>query len=353
VTADDLEMTVYLGERARAGRVFVADALTDLCAADPAVTAVVLRGAAGFGPRHEPRSDLSLSMSEDPPIAVVAVGGAERVAALADRAAEIVPRGTLTLARVRSGQPALPPVGHVELSVFTGRGQRVLGGPAHVAVCAELRRRGFDAAASFLGVDGVIGGARCRAEFFGGNTGVPALTVATGPTSSAAEAVAALRALLPSALITVAPVQLCKRRGVLVSRPAAVAPTDAHGMARWLKLTVHTSEADLHGGRPAHRGLIRRLAEAPATAGVTSIRGIWGFSGDAEPHGDKLFQVGRHVPVRTEYVDTPERVAANFDVVDEFTGRHGVVTCTVVPAVVSVDAGRRRGGTRLAVAPDM
>lgn len=27
------------------------------------------------------------------------------------------------------------------------------------------------------------------------------------------------------------------------------------------------------------------------------LRGIWGFHGDQEPHGDKLFQLTRRVPV--------------------------------------------------------
>jgi PII-like signaling protein len=154
-------------------------------------------------------------------------------------------------------------------------------------------------------------------------------------------------------VITAEPVVLCKRQGTTLSRPPAVASADADGRPRRLKVTVHTSEADLHGGRPVHRELIRRLAATPTTAGVTAIRGAWGFTGAGEPRGDRLFQIGRHVPVQTEYVDTPERIAAVFDLVDECTGRHGVVTCAVVPAVVTVDGGRRRGGTALAAPPDM
>ena len=43
-------------------------------------TSVMLRGIASFGPRHVLRSDQSLSMSEDPPVAVAAVDTADKIA---------------------------------------------------------------------------------------------------------------------------------------------------------------------------------------------------------------------------------------------------------------------------------
>jgi PII-like signaling protein len=39
--------------------------------------------------------------------------------------------------------------------------------------------------------------------------------------------------------------------------------------------------------------------------GATVLRGIWGFHGDHPPHGDKLFQLSRQVPVVTIIIDTP------------------------------------------------
>ena len=99
---------------------------------------------------------------------------------------------------------------------------------------------------------------------------------------------------------------------------------------------------------PIHRALVRRLFDSRAAGGATVLRGIWGFHGDHEPHGDKLFQLARRVPVTTIVVDAPERIAASFDIVDELTGEHGLVTSELVPALVSVDGGERRGGTGLA-----
>ena len=78
---------------------------------------------------------------------------------------------------------------------------------------------------------------------------------------------------------------------------------------RWQKLMVYTSEAVRHQGQPVHRAIVRRLRSA-GLSGATTLRGIWGFHGDHAPHGDRLLQLGRHVPAVTIVIDTPERIAA-------------------------------------------
>ena len=69
---DFLKLTAYFGERLRHGDRFLSDALLDLYGRNSVATSVVLRGIASFGPHHVLRSDQSLSMSEDSPIAVAA-----------------------------------------------------------------------------------------------------------------------------------------------------------------------------------------------------------------------------------------------------------------------------------------
>jgi PII-like signaling protein len=54
------------------------------------------------------------------------------------------------------------------------------------------------------------------------------------------------------------------------------------------------------------------------------------------------------VPVTTIVVDTPDRIAASFEIVDELTSKHGLVTSELIPALVSIDGEDRRGGTGLA-----
>jgi PII-like signaling protein len=93
---------------------------------------------------------------------------------------------------------------------------------------------------------------------------------------------------------------------------------------------VYTSEAAQHDGQPVHRAIVRRL-RAAGLSGATAQRGVWGFHGDHAPHGDRLFQLSRHVPVVISVIDRPERIAVAFGIIDELTGRAGLVTCETVP----------------------
>jgi PII-like signaling protein len=70
------------------------------------------------------------------------------------------------------------------------------------------------------------------------------------------------------------------------------------------------------------------------------LRGIWGFHGDHAPHGDKLLSLSRHVPVVTIIIDSPNNIAASFDIVDEMTREQGLVTSEMVPALAADGDGR-------------
>ena len=114
------------------------------------------------------------------------------------------------------------------------------------------------------------------------------------------------------------------------------------------KLVIHTDASTHHDGVPVHRALVRQLWESQTVGGATVLRGIWGFHGDHKPHGDKLIQYGRQVPVTTIVVDTPQIIAECFDLIDEVTGRHGLVTSEMVPAMMMLDGDVRQGATNLA-----
>ena len=345
-----LKLTTYFAERLRSGDRFLADALLDLYEESAVATSVVLRGIASFGPHHVLRSDQTLSASEDSPIVIAAVDRAEKIASLADRAVETTTRGLVTLERARllGGPEATPPSDTVKLTVYIGRQDRVSGRPAHHAVCDALHRHGFAGAAVFLGVDGTKHGQRRRARFFSRNVDVPVMIIAIGTADQATAAIPELEVMLRQPLLTLERVQVCKRDGEVTARPAALPATDDSGRALWQKLMVYTSEATLHDGVPIHRAIVQRLFDSEAARGATVLRGIWGFHGDHKPHGDKLIQLTRQVPVTTIVVDSPERIAASFDIVDDVTERHGLITSELVPALVSIDDGERVGGTTLA-----
>lgn len=343
-----LKLTAYFGERLRGEHGFVADELLDLFGRAAVTNSVVLRGIGGFGPSHQLRTDRSLSTSEDLPVAVLAVDTAERIAGLAPQVVSDVARGIVTLERAGT---AAPGGGSAKLTIYVGRQTRVAGRPAYRAVCAQLHQIGFAGAAAFLGVDGTDHGARRRARFFSTNTEVPMLITASGSDEHVAAALPQLRSLLPDATITVERVQVCKRDGQLLARPTALPATDPDGIPLWQKLTIHTSEDTRHEGVPIHRAIVEALRGQRATGGATVLRGIWGFHGDHQPHGDRLFALGREVPVTTVVVDTPARIAASFDLIDALTGVHGLVTSEVVPAQVSIDNGVRRGDLTLGHPP--
>lgn len=344
---DYLKLTAYFGERLRCDDRFVSDAILDLYGHNAVATSVVLRGIASFGPHHVLHTDQSLSMSEDSPIVVAAVDTAEKMAGLGDRVAAMVPRGLVTLERAHLGG-SIRPADTAKLTVYVGRQDRADGRPAYRSVCELLHTTGFDGASVFLGVDGTVRGERKRARFFGRNLGVPVMIIAVGSGEQVSAVLPQLENLLREPIFTVERAQVCKRDGELLTHPYAFPAADDHGRALWQKLMIYTSEAALHDGAPIHRAIVARLRHSKTTCGATVLRGIWGFDGEREPHGDKWIQLGRQVPVTTIVVDAPERIAASFEIINELTREHGLVTSELVPASVSIDGEDRRGGTGLA-----
>ncbi len=118
---------------------------------------------------------------------------------------------------------------------------------------------------------------------------------------------------------------------VPVAAPAGAAPT---GTRRLPRLDRREIAAIFAGGA---LGTLLRAALAEAFPQSPTA---WGFHGDHAPHGDRLLQLGRHVPAITIVIDTPERVSAAFSVIDELTGERGLVTSETIPAMrASAGAG--------------
>ena len=346
MAVEALKLTCYFGERHRVDGRFVADELLDLYGRHQLAIAIMMRGVEGFGAKHQMRSDVSLSLSEDLPAMAIALDTPDKVTAVVDRVAAMPGTGLVTLERARLvPSAALPPVlpddlhEATRLSIYVGRGWRTGRVPAFVAVCDLLHRRGIDGATVLLGVDGTVRGARRRAGFFGSNLDVPAMVLAVGGGPQVWAALPELSALVPEALLTLERVTVCKRDGRQLRPPPRLPDTDIHGRPVWQKVSVFSSEAAESDGRPLHRTLTRALQRAGA-GGVTSLRGVWGFHGDHSPHGDRLWQVGRRVPTVTVAIDRPDTVARLFPIIDELTGQSGLVISELVPTVLA--RGRAR-----------
>jgi PII-like signaling protein len=352
---DCLKLTTYFGERHRTEDRFVADALLDLYGRKELQTSVMLRGAEGFGLKHHLRTDRLLTLSEDLPLVSVAVDTRPRIEELLDEVMAIKRHGLVTLERARmlTGEiraVALPEELHeaTKLTIYVGRQEQINRTPAFIAITDLLHRQRLAGATVLLGVDGTAHGVRQRARFFGRNAEVPMMILTVGSGAQIADVTPELSSLLNRPLFTLERVRVCKIDGQLLAQPTALPSTDERGLAVWQKLMVYTSEQARHGKTPLHVALIRRLRESGA-AGATCLRGIWGFHGDRAPHGDRLLQLRRHVPVVTIIIDTPEAILRSFQIVDEVTALAGLVTSEMVPASAAhVDDTHTRGGLRLA-----
>jgi PII-like signaling protein len=353
VIVDCLKLTTYFGERDRAGGQLLADRLLGLYGERELRTSVLLRGIEGFGARHRMHTDALLSLSEDLPVVSVAVDARDRIEAVLPEVLALQRRGLVTLERagMLSGGLAraqLPPelAEATKLTVYLGRRERVGPVPAFHAVCDLLHRRELAGATVALGVDGTRHGQRARARFVARNADVPLMIVAVGSGAQIGGVLPELAERLREPIVTLERVRVCKRDGERLAAPHALPATDEHGLALWQKLMIHASEGAIVGGHPLHRAIVRRLRQDSDVAGATSVRGIWGFHGAHRPHGDRLLQARRHVPVVTIVVDRPERIARAFAIVDALTVESGLVTSEMVPAAAGGDA--RAAATRLA-----
>jgi PII-like signaling protein len=343
VSEDALKLTTYFGERNRVGRRLLADELLDLYARHEIRTSILLRGAQGFGAKHHRRNDRLLTLSEDLPLVLVAVDARERVEILMGEQSAIGAQGLMTLEPAQLCAGALSPAeltnvagDALKLTVYVGRHERVNGSAAFAAICQILHDSGVAGATVLLGVDGTRHGQRMRARFFAPNESVPLMVMSVGEPDAIAVAIERLRAIHEEPLFTIERARVCKRDGVLLQAPHEHAASGHNEHVRQ-KLTIVTSEAAQHEGHPVYSELVKRLRTAHA-AGATSLRGIWGFHGDHAPHGDRLLSIRRHVPTLTVTIDTPERIAALFPIVDELTKERGLVTSELVPTSAPLNA---------------
>ncbi|MHB8491003.1 MAG: DUF190 domain-containing protein [Solirubrobacteraceae bacterium] len=336
MSGEYLKLTAYFGERDRTPDGLLGDTLLDIYGARRLHTSVLLRGAEGFGAPHHFSSDRLLSLSEDLPMAAIAVDTCERIQSVRDEVMGVMPGGLLTVEKAQlltdRSQPlqgSAEPGEAIKLTVYVGRHERVGRVPAHVAVTGLLHRHGVAGASVLLGVDGTRRGQRARATFFARNAGVPLMIIAVGARTSMVPALAELRGVLSDPLMTLERVRVCKRDGTLLARPPLLCAGEQQGQVSYHKLMVYTSHAATRDGQALHRVIVRRLRQAGAS-GATALHGIWGFHGAHAPHGDRLMRIARHVPVVTVTVNTPQRSARAFEVIHDLTAQHGLVTSETV-----------------------
>jgi PII-like signaling protein len=343
---ESLRLTSYFGERRRTGHDLTGNALLDLYAGKEIAASILLRGTQGFGLRQHLRTGRSLTLSEDLPLLTVAVDARPRIEAALEQTLAITSPGLVTLEPVclidgdgHLGSLPVGPQDDVKLTVHLSHHDQAYQVPAFEAICDLLYRRCIAGATALLGVDGTSWGHRQRPRFLSRQADLPMMVIAVGPWGDLVRVLPDVKGLLRHPLLTLEPVRVCKRDGLCVGIPDRPPGTGEHGMDLWQKLTVYTSQADLHEGQPVHRTLARRLLAA-GISGVTTLRGVWGYHGEHAPHGDGRLRLGHHVPAVTIVIDTPRRIPAAFAVIDELTAERGLVTSQTVPAIRVPAPGR-------------
>jgi PII-like signaling protein len=352
--SDCLKLTVYFGERDRLNGHLTSDVLLDLFERHEVKAAVLLRATEGFGMKHRLHTQRMLTLSEDLPLVSVAVDRREAIERLVPQVEELIGGGLVTIERARlvtelgsADHLAAGAEDATKLTLYLGRQERVGGRLAHAHAVDVLRRHGVSGATVLLGVDGLLHHARKRARFLSTNTDVPLMVISVGTNESIAGALGELDQQLDDPLGTLERVRVCKRDGHTITPPVHLPETDPSGLRVWQKLMVYAGERARHGRHPLYVELIHRL-RLEGASGATALRGIWGFSGDHAPHGDKLLAVRRRVPVVLTVVDQPSAARRWWEVIDQLTSKAGLVTSEMVPAFHAVGPGMSRGSLRLA-----
>jgi PII-like signaling protein len=261
------------------------------------------------------RTDRLLSLSEDAPLVAVAVGDRALIEGLAVEVRGIASEGLVVLEEVGGVDT---PGDRVKATIWGPR-----SGPTapHLGAVEALRRHGAESATVLLGVDGILDGGRRRAKFAAANRGVPAITVAVGERTAIDAAMAAIDGAY---LVTIE----------LVVGYGRIA-TLSHHTDPQARVTLVTSEVASRGGHPTYLEFIRALRREGA-AGATAARGVWGFRGEGEPHGDRVLGLRRDVPMVVETVDAPERAARWFELALSLANEGDVVYAQPVPKAIAL-----------------
>jgi PII-like signaling protein len=352
-----LKLWVYFGDSQLTRVDLTSDALMDSLARRNVAVSALCRGIEGFGLGRRIHTERFPDVSTDLPLVACAVDTQERIEALLDEVDGVVADGLVTLehARLAVGDQVAEaefppgPGRAAKLTIYCGRLERAAAGrrPAYREVVDILHRHGAAGATALLGVDGTYHGRRSRATFLSPRRDAPLMIISVGPREPLAAALPDLTHALERPLVTLEGIAQLKHDGIVLEELPQASDFDPRGLAVWQTIRVYTRQSAQVKGRALYTELTRRLREAGA-AGVTTIRGHWGFSSDEPPHGDKFARFTSHAPTYTTYVDRPSRVAEVWPLIDELTAEHGIVTSLFVPAYRERRGERVGGGLRLA-----
>ena len=104
-----------------------------------------------------------------------------------------------------------------------------------------------------------------------------------------------------------------------------------------LKVSIYVSEGAKHHGVPAYSSILDFLFYR-GVSGATVVKGIAGFGADHHMHSASIVEISDHMPLKIEFIETPEKVNEILGKLEELAGT-GMIevqeTTVAKPAQVS------------------
>jgi PII-like signaling protein len=106
------------------------------------------------------------------------------------------------------------------------------------------------------------------------------------------------------------------------------APPHEHKQGPAKLLRVYLGEADKWHGEPLYEAIVNKLRMLDI-AGATVYRGILGYGAKGLPHKRSVFHPMRDLPVMLSVIDSPDRIAAATEAIEEMLEDGLIVTSDV------------------------
>jgi PII-like signaling protein len=104
-----------------------------------------------------------------------------------------------------------------------------------------------------------------------------------------------------------------------------------------IKVSIYLSEGSTRHGVSVYSGILDYLF-FHGVSGATVLKGVAGFGADHHIHSSSVVEISNHLPLKVEFIETPEKVEQLMDKLKELTGT-GLIeiqeTTVVKPAQVS------------------
>jgi len=86
-----------------------------------------------------------------------------------------------------------------------------------------------------------------------------------------------------------------------------------------LKVSIYLSDGTRHHGVSAYSAILDYLF-SNGVSGATVLKGVAGFGADHHIHSRSVVEISDHLPLKIEFIETPEKIEALIEKLKELTG---------------------------------